>query len=160
MVALTQNVTMIFGATITLSNDTRNAMAPKNLSFSALKGKAKSLVQRARLPAKDMALVVRNSVGDLDKESFKSWYESLDVKKRSRIDKVTDRLDQMIKDKARQRTDARIATAGRLPDELSAEQYEIIYREELDEIKNSLKIGALQGALGVALASLGINLWI
>ena len=60
----------------------------------------------------------------------------------------------MIKDKARQRTDARIATAGRLPNELSAEQYEVIYREELDEIKNSLKLGALQGALGVALASL------
>ena len=135
-------------------------MTPKNLSFSALKGKAKGLVQRARLPAKDMALVVRNTVGDLDKESFKAWYDTLDVKKRTRIDKVTDRLDQMIKDKARQRTDARIATAGRLPNELSAEQYEIIYREELDEIKNSLKIGALQGALGVALASLGINLWI
>lgn len=135
-------------------------MIPKNLSFSALKGKAKGLVQRARLPAKDMALVVRNSVGDLDTESFKAWYESLDVKKRSRIDKVTDRLDQMIKDKARQRTDARIATAGRLPNELTAEQYEIIYREELDEIKNSLKLGVLQGALGVALASLGINLWI
>ena len=134
-------------------------MTPKNLSFSALKGKAKGLIQRARLPAKDMALVVRNSVGDLDKESFKAWYDTLDVKKRTRIDKVTDRLDQMIKDKARQRTDARIATAGRLPDEMSAEQYEIIYREELDEIKNSLKIGALQGALGVALASLGINLW-
>ena len=107
-----------------------------------------------------MALVVRNAVGDLDTESFKTWYESLDVKKRSRIDKVTDRLDRMIKDKAKQRTDARIATAGRLPDELSAEQYEIIYREELDEIKNSLKLGVLQGALGVALASLGINLWI
>ena len=134
-------------------------MTPKNLSFSTLKGKAKGLVQRARLPAKDMALVVRNTVGDLDKESFKAWYDTLDVKKRTRIDKVTDRLDQMIKDKARQRTDARIATAGRLPNELSAEQYEIIYREELDEIKNSLKIGALQGALGVALASLGINLW-
>ena len=135
-------------------------MTPKDLSFNALKGKAKSLVQRARIPAKDMALVVRNTVGDLDTESFKSWYESLDVKKRSRIDKVTDRLDQMIKDKARQRTDARIATAGRLPNELSAEQYEIIYREELDEIKNSLKLGVLQGALGVALASVGINLWI
>lgn len=135
-------------------------MPLKNLSFNVLKGKAKGLVKRARLPAKDMALVVRNAVGDLDKESFKSWYESLDVKKRSRIDRVTDRLDQMIKDKARQRTDARIATAGRLPDELSAEQYEIIYREELDEIKNNLKIGVLQGALGVALASLGINLWI
>lgn len=135
-------------------------MTPKNLSFSALKGKAKGLVQRARLPAKDMALVVRNTVGDLDKESFKAWYDTLDVKKRTRIDKVTDRLDQLIKDKARQRTDARIATAGRLPNELSTEQYEIIYREELDEIKNSLKIGALQGALGVALASLGINLWI
>lgn len=135
-------------------------MTPKDLSFNALKGKAKSLVQRVRIPAKDMALVVRNTVGDLDTESFTSWYESLDVKKRSRIDKVTDRLDQMIKDKARQRTDARIATAGRLPNELSAEQYEIIYREELDEIKNSLKLGVLQGALGVALASLGINLWI
>lgn len=135
-------------------------MTPKNLSFSALKGKAKGLVQGARLPAKDMALVVRNTVGDLDKESLKAWYDTLDVKKRIRIDKVTNRLDQMIKDKARQRTDARIATAGRLPNELSAEQYEIIYREELDEIKNSLKIGALQGALGVALASLGINLWI
>ena len=135
-------------------------MAIRDLSFSALKGKAKGLVQKAQLPAKDMALVVRNTVGDLDKESFKTWYESLDVKKRSRIDKVTDRLDRMIKDKARQRTDARIATAGRLPNELSAEQYEIIYREELDEIKNSLKLGALQGALGVALASLGINLWI
>ena len=135
-------------------------MERKDLSFSKLKGKAKSIVQRARIPGKDMALVVRNAVGDLDKDSFKSWYESLDVKKRSRIDKVTDRLNQMIKDKAKQRTDARIATAGRLPDELSAEQYEIIYREELDEIKNSLKIGALQGALGVALASLGINLWI
>ena len=135
-------------------------MERKDLSFSKLKGKAKSIVQRARIPGKDMALVVRNAVGDLDKDSFKLWYESLDVKKRSRIDKVTDRLNQMIKDKAKQRTDARIATAGRLPDELSAEQYEIIYREELDEIKNSLKIGALQGALGVALASLGINLWI
>ena len=135
-------------------------MSIRNLSFNALKGKAKGLVQKARLPAKDMALVVRNAIGDLDKESFKTWYESLDVKKRSRIDKVTDRLDQMIKDKARQRTDARIATAGRLPNELSADQYEIIYREELDEIKNSLKLGALQGALGVALASLGINLWI
>ena len=135
-------------------------MTPKNLSFNALKGKAKSLVQKARLPAKDMALVVRNTVGDLDTESFKVWYDALDVKKRSRIDKVTRRLDQMIKDKARQRTDARIATAGRLPNELSAEQYEIIYREELDEIKNSLKLGVLQGALGVALASLGINLWI
>ncbi|MCY4128321.1 MAG: hypothetical protein OXG15_03635 [Gammaproteobacteria bacterium] len=135
-------------------------MTPKDLSFNSLKGKAKGLVQKARIPAKDMALVVRNAVGDLDTESFKSWYESLDVKKRSRIDKVTDRLDQMIKDKARQRTDARIATAGRLPNELSPEQYEIIYREELDEIKNSLKLGVLQGALGVALASLGINLWI
>ncbi|MCY4094321.1 MAG: hypothetical protein OXG05_04260 [Gammaproteobacteria bacterium] len=135
-------------------------MAIRDFSFTTLKGKAKGLVQKARLPAKDVALVVRNTVGDLDKESFRAWYESLDVKKRSRIDKVTDRLDQMIKDKARQRTDARIATAGRLPNELSAEQYEVIYREELDEIKNSLKLGALQGALGVALASLGINLWI
>ncbi len=135
-------------------------MNPKDSPFNKLKGKAKSLVQRARIPGKDMALVVRNAVGDLDRDSFKTWYESLDVKKRSRIDKVTNRLDQMIKDKARQRTDARIATAGRLPDELTAEQYEIIYREELDEIKNSLKLGALQGALGVALASLGINLWI
>lgn len=135
-------------------------MFRRNLSFSALKGKAKGLVQKARIPTKEMALVVRNAVGDLDKESFKTWYESLDVKKRSRIDKVTDRLDQLIKEKARQRTDARIATAGRLPNELSAEQYEIVYREELDEIKNSLKLGALQGALGVALASLGINLWI
>ena len=135
-------------------------MDKTDLSFSKLKGKAKRIAQRARIPGKDMALVVRNAVGDLDKDSFKSWYEALDVKKRSRIDKVTDRLNQMIKDKAKQRTDARIATAGRLPDELSAEQYEIIYREELDEIKNSLKIGALQGALGVALASLGINLWI
>ncbi len=135
-------------------------MDRKDLSFSKLTGKAKSIVQRARIPGKDMALVVRNVVDDLDTESFKTWYESLDVKKRSRIDKVTDRLDKMIKDKAKQRTDARIATAGRLPDELSAEQYEIIYREELDEIKNSLKLGVLQGALGVALASLGINLWI
>ncbi|MCE2407766.1 MAG: hypothetical protein J4G19_09755 [Pseudomonadales bacterium] len=135
-------------------------MTLKDSPFNKLKGKAKSLVQRARIPGKDMVLVVRNAVGDLDRESFTSWYESLDVKKRTRIDKVTDRLDQMIKDKARQRTDARIATAGRLPDELTAEQYEIIYREELDEIKNSLKLGALQGALGVALASLGINLWI
>lgn len=135
-------------------------MTTRDFSFSTLKGKAKGLVRKAQLPAKDMALVVRNTIGDLDKESFKTWYESLDVKKRSRIDKVTDRLDQMIKDKARQRTDARIATAGRLPNELSADQYEIIYREELDEIKNSLKLGALQGALGVALASLGINLWI
>ena len=135
-------------------------MTLKDSPFNKLKGKAKSLVQRARIPGKDMVLVVRNAVGDLDRESFTNWYESLDVKKRTRIDKVTDRLDQMIKDKARQRTDARIATAGRLPDELTAEQYEIIYREELDEIKNSLKLGALQGALGVALASLGINLWI
>ena len=135
-------------------------MTLKDSPFNKLKGKAKSLVQRAHIPGKDMVLVVRNAVGDLDRESFTSWYESLDVKKRTRIDKVTDRLDQMIKDKARQRTDARIATAGRLPDELTAEQYEIIYREELDEIKNSLKLGALQGALGVALASLGINLWI
>ncbi len=135
-------------------------MAIRDFSFNTLKGKAKGLVQKARLPTKDMALVVRNTVGDLDKESFRAWYESLDVKKRSRIDKVTDRLDQMIKDKARQRTDARIATAGRLPNELSAEQYEVIYREELDEIKTSLKLGVLQGALGVALASLGINLWI
>lgn len=135
-------------------------MDRKDLSFSKLKGKAKSIAQRARIPGKDMALVVRNAVGDLDTESFKTWYESLDVKKRSRIDKVTNRLDKMIKDKAKQRTDARIATAGRLPDELSVEQYEIIYREELDEIKNSLKLGVLQGALGVALASLGINLWI
>ena len=135
-------------------------MTLKDSPFNKLKGKAKNLAQRARIPGKDMVLVVRNAVGDLDRESFTSWYESLDVKKRTRIDKVTDRLDQMIKDKARQRTDARIATAGRLPDELTAEQYEIIYREELDEIKNSLKLGALQGALGVALASLGINLWI
>ena len=135
-------------------------MTKRYLSFNALKGKAKGLVQKARIPAKDMALVVRNAVGDLDKQSFTTWYESLDIKKRSRIDKVTDRLDKMIKDKARQRTDARIATAGRLPNDLSAEQYEVIYREELDEIKNSLKLGALQGALGVALASLGINLWI
>lgn len=135
-------------------------MDRKDLSFSKLKGKAKGIAQRARIPGKDMALVVRNAVGDLDSESFKTWYESLNMKKRSRIDKVTDRLNQMIKDKAKQRTDARIATAGRLPNELSAEQYEIIYREELDEIKNSLKLGALQGALGVALASLGINLWI
>lgn len=151
---------MIFAASITLLSNLLPTMAIRDLSFNALKGKAKGLVQKARLPAKDMALVVRNTVGDLDKESFIAWYESLDVKKRSRIDKVTDRLDQMIKDKARQRTDARIATAGRLPNELSAEQYEVIYREELDEIKNSLKLGVLQGALGVALASLGINLWI
>lgn len=135
-------------------------MDRNDFSFNKLKGKVKSFAQRTRVPGKDLAVVVRNTVGDLDKESFKTWYESLDVKKRSRIDKVTTRLDQMIKEKAKQRTDARIATAGRLPNELSAEQYEIIYREELDEIKNSLKIGALQGALGVALASLGINLWI
>jgi hypothetical protein len=135
-------------------------MDRNDFSINKLKGKAKSFAQRARVPGKDLAVVMRNTVGDLDKESFKTWYESLDVKKRSRIDKVTTRLDQMIKEKAKQRTDARIATAGRLPNELSAEQYEIIYREELDEIKNSLKIGALQGALGVALASLGINLWI
>ena len=135
-------------------------MDRKEHSFDKLRGKAKRLAQRARNPSKDMVLAVQNAVGDLDKDSFKAWYESLDVKKRSRIDKVTDRLNQKIKDKAKQRTDARIATAGRLPDELSAEQYEFIYREEMDEIKNSLKLGTLQGALGVALASLGINLWI
>ena len=134
-------------------------MDSKKPSLTDLKNKAKGLAERVRMPAKDMALVVRNAVGDMDKDSFKTWYESLDVRKRTRIDKLTDRLNQLIKDKAKQRTDARIATAGRLPDELSAEQYEIIYREELDEIKNNLKIGALQGALGVALASLGINLW-
>ena len=135
-------------------------MKSKDFSLRVLKDKAQALAQKARVPTNDLTLVVRNAVGDLDRDTFKSWYDSLDIRKRSRIDKVKDRLDQMIKDKARQRTDARIATAGRLPNELDAEQYEIIYREELDEIKNSLKLGVLQGALGVALASLGINLWI
>lgn len=127
--------------------------------MQGLKDKAKDVANRAQLPAKDLALVVRQAVGDLEPKKFQSWYETLDVKKRTRIDKVKAKLDQMIQEKAKQRTDARIATAGRLPDELTTEQYEIIYREELDEIQNSLKMGALQGALGIALASLGINLW-
>ena len=131
---------------------------PEN-PLKGLKEKAKGLASRASVPAKDLTLVVRKAVGDIDSNTFQKWYESLNLKKRARIDTVTQKLDKLIKDKARQRTDARIATAGRMPDELSAEQYEIIYREELDEIKNSLKLGALQGALGVALASLGINLW-
>ena len=129
------------------------------MTFRSYKEKAKGLASRIRLPAKDLTLIVRKAVDDVDSSTFQTWYDSLNLKKRSRIDKVTQRLDKLIKDKARQRTDARIATAGRMPDEFSAEQYEIIYREELDEIKNSLKLGVLQGALGVALASLGINLW-
>lgn len=131
----------------------------KKRPIAALRQKATALVSRARIPTNDLSLVVRNTIGDLDAKSLQTWYESLDIKKRVRYDRAKDKLDRLIKDKARQRTDARIATAGRMPDDLSAEQYEIIYREELDEIKNSLKLGALQGALGIALASLGINLW-
>ncbi|MYD43169.1 MAG: hypothetical protein F4W90_04665 [Gammaproteobacteria bacterium] len=133
--------------------------SPKSL-LNSVRAKADTMISRMRVPTKDLSLVVRKSVGDLDAQSFQSWYESLDLKRRTRYDRITSKLNRLIKQKAKQRTDARIATAGRLPSELTSEQYEIIYREELDEIKNSLKLGVLQGTLGIALASLGINLWL
>ena len=127
--------------------------------LSRLKQNVSGLVNRARISKDDLNMIVRNSIDDLDATTFQNWYSTLDAKRRVKIDRIKQKLSQLIKDKAKQRTDARIATAGKSPGDLSSEQYEIIYREELDEIKNALKLGAMKGALGVALAALGINVF-
>ena len=124
-----------------------------------IRDKAKGLTAKLKAPTEDMVFAVRDAIEDLDTKTFQEWYTALDPTKQAHVKKLTSTIKEKIDAKARQRTDARIVTAGRKPSALTEEEYNIIFEEELDELKNSLKKGALEGALGLALATMGINIW-
>lgn len=127
--------------------------------FQRLREKAKDLTEKVSAPSKDMVFAVRKAIEDVDSKTFQDWYTALSPAKRTRLDKAIDEIKKRIHAKARQRTDARIATAGRLPEDLTKAEYDLIYQEERDELMNAIKKGVLEGAVGIALASVGINIW-
>ncbi|MFC6438839.1 hypothetical protein [Bowmanella sp. JS7-9] len=69
---------------------------------------------------------------------------------------LPDKFKRAIREKAISRAHTRIILAGRTPESFSADELEVIVREEEDNIKNNYKE---KGLLAVA-ALLGLGWWI
>ena len=71
------------------------------------------------------------------------------------MDKIKNKIEQRIRDKAISRAQTRILLAGKKPEDFAESDLEIIVREEEDKIKGSAK----EKGLLVLLSLLGLSLW-